>query len=278
MAVSELVVANGALLRLGADPLASLTTPVNDKVLLVNQFLQPSRREALRGHPWNFALHRTRLDTFPQATLTVSALTGIIVATASLPVFSLSDGGYRLALDGGGFARILTVDAGLSQVTALVETDLTALTYAIQAWRIAPASKWDFRYAKPTDYLRVVEVASTTKGLSTGPIMWSWWGDLGNKPEPIKVEGQFLVSNGGALLDILFIRDIADPTLWDSLFDTAIEALLAFKICYGVTGSLQATKTQWDAFQMALREARTMDGQEDTPDDVYPDDLVAVRQ
>lgn len=277
MATTELAVANGALLRLGADPLDSLTTPVNDRTRLINQFLTPTRKEALRGHPWNFALHRVRLNTFPQASLTVDALTGTITATASSAVFLTTDVGSRLKLDSGGVARITAVAATLLSVTATVETDLTALSYAVEAWRIAPASGWEFRFTKPTDYLRLVEVATTSPGQTVGPILWSWWGDLSNRPEPIKVEGQYLVSNSGGFLDILFIRDITDTTLWDSLFDAAIEGLLAFRVCYGVTGSLQASKTQWDAYQMALREARTMDGQEDSADDVYPDDLVAVR-
>jgi hypothetical protein len=280
MAESELVVANGALMRLGADPLASLVTPVNDRTRLVNQYFAPTRKEALRSHPWNFALHRVRLNTFPQATLTASALTGTITATASAAVFALTDVGYRVMFNGGGQGRITAVAVDLLSATVELDSDITTLSFAIEEWRIAPASGWTFRYAKPTNYLRVVEVAmtATSPGPNTGPILWSWWADLSNKPEPIKVEGEYLVSNASGKLDILFIRDISDTTKWDPVFDSALECLLAFKICYGVTGSLAATKTQFDAYKQTLAEARTMDGQEDTPDDVYPDDLVSVRQ
>lgn len=273
----KLVIMNGALLRLGAKPMVTFGQ-AEDGGALCRQFIDPVRQEALRAHPWNFALVRDSLNSFPQATLTPGAITGTgVTFTASAPVFTADD--VRSLLAGNnGKARIRTFTDTTHVIADIEANFLDTNPIAIESWRIAPAWRWDFRFPKPTNYLRVVDVEGINQiPGSTPPFVWNWWRARDSSPEPVAAEGKFLVTDVGAKMNILYIQDVEDPTLWDSNCRNAVEALLAFRICYGVTGSLQAAKTQWDSYQAALREARTADGQEDTPHDAGSDVLVAVR-
>ncbi len=282
MALDNLAIANGALLRLGAKKISSLTEPGNDAATLCNHWIDRVRREALRAHPWNFALKRAQLDTYPQATLTPGAATGTGVSfTTNAAIFTEPDVEYRLVGATGWVARIKTYVSG-TEVKADIEAALPGVTpVAAGQWRIAPAYGPAFRYAKPADYLRMAEVSSPTgvvspMGFST---IWSLIGpSRSNTPDPFKIEGQYLVSDIGPRINVQYIADVSDPALWDDLCANAIESLLAFRVCYGVTGSLQAAKTQWDAYQAALHEARTADGQEGSADDAGSDVLIAVRR
>ena len=273
----KLVIANGALLRLGASKINALDEQT-DSARACSQWIDPVRREALRAHPWNFALKRKKLNGFPQATLTPAAVSGTnITFTASAPVFDAEDVDYIL-VGAPGTARITAFD-DTTHVRADIEANFPNTSpIAVELWRIAPAFGWDFRYAKPSDYLRVIEVESIG-GLtnSQGFAGWSWWQHRDNSPEPVKVEGQFIVTNVSQKMFIAYTRDIENPELWDGCARNAVEALLAFRICYAVTGSLQAAKTQYDAYRAAIAEARTADGQEGTGDDSGSDMLLAVR-
>ena len=281
MATDLLAVANRSLIRLGAKKIVSLDED-SDRARACQSEAIPCRQETLRAHPWNFARKRARLSTYPAANLAPDANAVTVGATstftASAGVFLLTgqDVGCRI-IGNSGVARISTV-ADAQHADAVIETAFAdTLSIATESWRIAPAWGWDFRYSKPVDYLRLVEMQGLSiKGIGAS-ILWTWWRDLNNAPEPVKIEDQFLVSNIGGKIDIAYTRDVDDLALWDSLATNALVALLAFQICYAVTGSLQASKTQHDAYKEALAEARTINGQEGTADDSGSDILLAVR-
>lgn len=288
MAIDNLEVANNALIRLGAKKISVLTED-SDRARLCNSFVHLVRRQTLRAHPWNVALKRTMLNTFPNASLNPAAVTGTgisFVASGSVFVVGRDEGALLLQHTvGSGQARITSV-VSPSEVLADIETNFsTDAVIPTAEWRIAPPWEWPYRYLKPADYLRVAKVTSTsgvgpgiTETLGSG-FMWSWWarGQRDNSPEPVKAEGETLVSFQGPKLFVQYIFDLTDTTKWDSLLEEAITSLLTYRITYGVTGSLQAGKTHHDAWRECLAEARSIDGQEGTGDDSGSDVLLAVR-
>jgi len=176
-----------------------------------------------------------------------------------------------------GIARVTSFQSTTVVVADIESNFPSTAPIAIESWRIAPAWQWDFRFPKPSDYLRVIEVSGVSGLQAPSTFYWSWWQHRDNSPEPVKVEGQYLVTDVGAKMFIAYTQDVENPTLWDSCCRNANEALLAFRICYIVTGSLQAAKTQYDSYRAAIAEARTADGQEGTGDDSGSDMLLAVR-
>ena len=60
MAVAKIDIANRALVKLGAEPLTSLTED-NDRAVAFNQLYDSVREATLEAYPWRFALKRASL-------------------------------------------------------------------------------------------------------------------------------------------------------------------------------------------------------------------------
>lgn len=287
MATNNLEVANNALMRLGAKKI-TLLTEETDRARLCNAFIDQVRRQTLRAHPWNCALQRMLANTFPNATITPAATSGTGIAVASSQAVFVAGRDEQALLKqhlAQGQARIVSVVDPQNVIVDFETAFTVGGAIAANAWRIAPPWEWGYRYTKPADYLRLAKVESVSgvgsgisQSVSSG-FMWSWWarGQRDNSPEPVKVEGETLVSNVGPTMFVQYVRDLTDTTKWDSLLEEAITALLTFRITYGVTGSLQAGKTHHDAWKECLAEARSIDGQEGTGDDTGSDVLLAAR-
>lgn len=273
---AKLTLANGALYKLGASGLTTLTE-ASDKGYLVNANLDLARKTILRQYPWGVALHRKRLNSYPAGTLTPGATTGTgITFTSSAGVFTADDVDYRVI---GGAS---TIGQGIiasyvdpNTVTVDITTDFASVAaIANGSWRIMPNWEFAHRYAKPSDFLRLYQVNDPGNPSSAG-ILWTMWEETA---PPFKLENTYLVSDIGPYAEIAYIRDIEDPAAWDDLLYDAIQNWLAFRICYGVTGSLAAMKTMFEATQAALALARTIDSQEGSSDVVWDDTLVNVRR
>ena len=283
MAITTLDIANRALLRLGAKYIISSLTEETDRARVCNIEMEPARLETLRAHPWHHARRRAKLSSVVAGTLTPGAGATTVGATATFTLSGVPDG-FVVGRDedfvlvgNSGRARITSVTS-TTTADAEIEAAFANLTpISSGSWRFSPLWDFDFRYPKPVNYIRSWE----TQGNSLrGPsAIGTWWRGLTTDTlnERVKVEGDFLVSQDGPTINLAYTSDQDDLDKWDALSLSAYVALLAYKVCYAVTGSLQATRTQYDAYKAILAEARSMDGQEGTPDDSGSDLLLTVR-
>lgn len=60
MAVNQVSICNSALVKIGADPISSITQDTKSATIC-NRLFNYIRDEVLRAHPWNFAVKRTTL-------------------------------------------------------------------------------------------------------------------------------------------------------------------------------------------------------------------------
>lgn len=93
-------------------------------------------------------------------------------------------------------------------------------------------------------------------------------GEIEGTASPYKIEGRFIVSDDAAPLNILYLADITDPTRYDPLLDDAIAYRLAAELCYPLTGSRTAAADMRTAYRDVLKEARRVDAQEGTPEEI----------
>lgn len=91
-----------------------------------------------------------------------------------------------------------------------------------------------------------------------------------------KIEGRKLLINQTSA-NIRYIQRITDPNQYDTLLYEAFSARLAAKMAYPVTGSTTLSKSMWDLYLGFLKEARTIDGQEGSPDRYDVTTLLDVR-
>jgi len=122
-----------------------------------------------------------------------------------------------------------------------------------------PAYKFEYEYQLPTDCLRV---------LSTDKVEY--------ETEVFKVEGRKLLSDDTAV-SILYVAKVTDPNEYDILLQETIAARLAAELSVAMTDSNSLTQTMWTVYKDKLREARSTDGQEGTPDRIEADTYLNAR-
>ncbi|MEO5375945.1 MAG: hypothetical protein H7840_17090 [Alphaproteobacteria bacterium] len=117
---------------------------------------------------------------------------------------------------------------------------------------------WSWRYPMPTDpwCLRVLEV---------------------NGGEPFKAEGRWILTDLAAPLEVLYIARIT-PEVMDPLLKRAIAMSLGAAIAFRLTSLGGVAERLATLANSALREARSIDAQEGTPDDVVADEFIGARR
>lgn len=106
----------------------------------------------------------------------------------------------------------------------------------------APAFEFTYQYQLPEDIIRLIRVYNPTS--------------------KYKVEGQVLLSDDTAI-QIVYVRDVIDPTYFDASFVHVFALVLASKIAYNLTGSASLAQEIKSRADKAIKEARMYDGQED---------------
>jgi len=94
---------------------------------------------------------------------------------------------------------------------------------------------------------------------------------------PWKLSGRTLVTNAGDV-KIEYLADVTDVGAYDSAFEAAVTARLAADLAYPVTSSTSLGAAMWALYTEKMKEARFLDGLEQSPLRVRADDLVTVRR
>lgn len=92
-----------------------------------------------------------------------------------------------------------------------------------------------------------------------------------------KVLGREIHTDAGGPLNLEFISRKIDISSWDALLAHAVAMRLAAKVAFSITNKRLKEEAAVKAFQVALIEARSPDGQEGTPDLIVADDFVKSR-
>lgn len=172
-----------------------------------------------------------------------------------------------------GADRIASIDDGTERARVLKDLWDDCVDQVLQAhpWNpalrraalaadgAAPAWGWTRQFTLPSDphCLRVWRLEDTTT--------------------PFRVEGRKLLTDAAAPLNLLFIARVTEFADWSPAMAAALECRLAWKAAYKITGSRDAALAMRDAYKDALRDARSLDGQEGTPEEVEVDELLIAR-
>lgn len=122
-----------------------------------------------------------------------------------------------------------------------------------------PAFDWTYQFTLPGDCLRVLSV-----------------GQDGETPE-YKLEGRkLLIDDNPAYLR--YLADNEDVASWDSQLVEVMTRYMAFSMAYALTKSTSLRDSMYQEFTRLLKQAKAIDGQEDTPDEVGDYPFLAARR
>ena len=88
----------------------------------------------------------------------------------------------------------------------------------------------------------------------------------------------YLVDCGTPSIELEYIRDVEDATRFDPLFTEALSLRLAYNLQYALSGKNTTAQRLYEEYQLALAEAKSIDGQEQKPIRVQRSRWLAARR
>ncbi len=132
--------------------------------------------------------------------------------------------------------------------------------FAIKRVRLTPLATtppfdYAYKFQRPSDWIRT---------LSTSTLEFVREGDafLANVPT----------------LDLIYVFRETDLTRWDALAAAALARNVASKLAYNITGSSTVQDAQWQMYAALLRQAQTIDAQEQPAGDFEESSLISARR
>lgn len=122
----------------------------------------------------------------------------------------------------------------------------------------APAFDYESAYTLPSDWLRTLQV-----------------GEEGYEVD-YKMEAGKILSGGTALKLRYIFRNDSEST-WDAMLVEAMELYLASKMAYAITQSTTQQDAAMKRFEFFMKRARAVDGQDDPPQMLGDERLLAAR-
>lgn len=122
----------------------------------------------------------------------------------------------------------------------------------------APAFDWTYQFTLPGDFLRA---------LTVGPMMGE---------DEYRIEGRKVLANfTPCQLRYVFAND--NPATYDAMLVDAMTITMAARMSYAVTQSAALTQEMADRAERLMRRARSVDGQDDTPEQLGDNPLMTAR-
>jgi len=128
----------------------------------------------------------------------------------------------------------------------------------------APTWGYDYAYDLPTAPNYCLKVV----GIESDDIEGVVW----------KVEGRQIVTDEGAPLKIVYLKQVTDPNQFSALFREALAARLAAELAEPLKQSGPMAEAMRELYERKLQEARFADATEGTPDVVTADEWLNARQ
>lgn len=108
-----------------------------------------------------------------------------------------------------------------------------------------PSFKYSNKFPLPADFLRVKEIYE--------------------QGSPYEIDGQFIHTDDGAPLKFSYVKDITDPTKFDSLFVEALVLMIVLKIGARIQGDGFNPAIYAEELNRVLLDAKRVDAQDASP-------------
>jgi len=176
----------------------------------------------------------------------------------------------NLALAELGFPAVLDVDVDATKAARIMKLIFNSTSDALlrsHPWNFAmkrqtlaldaaaPAHGYTKQYALPSDFRRLVRV----------------------NVDDYRVEGKRLLTDQGGSIELLYIRSVADPNDFDAMYIRALATKMAQLAAFALTGRVDETVRMGNAHELAMQDARTVDGQENPAETLIQDEFETAR-
>lgn len=92
-----------------------------------------------------------------------------------------------------------------------------------------------------------------------------------------QIEGQNIITDDAAPLNVRYIKDVTDPNVMDVLFREALSAKIAMELCEELTQSNTKIRTAKVMYDEAINDAKKINAIERVPITPFRDEWITVR-
>ncbi len=131
----------------------------------------------------------------------------------------------------------------------------------------APAFGFENQFLLPPLCLRVIGLYDSTELLR----------NYTASKDPFKVEGRMIHAQG-TKIEIFYLEDVTNTTLFDPMFDEALAWLLASDVAFDISAGTDVVKMTRQGFLQAITDAKRADAIEGTPEIIEISEWVDSRQ
>ncbi len=265
--MTEVQIYNLALISLDVAVVTTTADAVDPARKLLAIF-DHIRDDMLSKHPWNFARKRfTRTITAKLRNGSgLDDLTNTAVFTGTVPL------NYRVEIDAEGTPDTFkwsddggsTWDVETVAITGAAQTLNNGITITFAAttghtdgdyWdfsgSVTPAFELAYSYILPSDCLRAIRLDDKDA---------KWY--LEN------IADTKVIITDESAIDVYYIQQVTTVSLFSQGFAIALAARLAAEVCFGLTNSKTLTELKWEEYGLKLKEGKSIDAQEGTPEEI----------
>lgn len=272
---TNVAIVNLALRKLGQKRITDLTDSTDPTAVIVNDVFALKRRALLRAHFWNFAVKTVVLGHVVDSSIVISGATAanpVVITTATAHGLSDDDEVSIVSVVGmtelnGKKYTVAGATANTFQLSGIDGGSYTAYASGGTVGKVTTfitAIGFNNAYNLPSDYIRIQNING----------------------EPADQIDHSLESLGGvkvlltdeAQMQMKYIYNIEDPTLFDDTFVDVFAFLIAAEVAFSITQSKSMAVEMKKAYEEKLAEARGIDAMEGgTPRRIRQDDIADSR-
>ena len=220
-----------------------------------------ARKAVLRLHPWNFATDRVELAA--KVITGTSDVGGEVNVLCVGHGFTTGDLVTVADVQGTNEANVTDTVTRIDNDNFTIDDTVYANTYVSGGVAAkAPLNQFRFKFALPSDFIRIHTVADNTS--------------VQLAADEYLIEGLFLLTDYSTVR-LRYVKNVTTTTQFDALFDEALAAYLAEKICYKITGSEALTGNLKQTLKDIMTRARYVDSVEEPSRQLDGDEWIRAR-
>lgn len=250
---TSLSICNSALIKLGAESISSLSDN-NKRAKLCNAQYEVLKNKVLRAHPWNFAIKRAKL------TVNAQEPSWGFYSSFDLPGDCLrvleTQGRIDFAIEG----NLLSIKEGFTEMaTEEIEAGSTSTTINVTN-----------SIAQVGDVVLINSERRVVSGVTANDVSLSV--ALSGAPSATDA----MVIYRPADVYIKYIADVDESEFTDD-FAEALAHYIAYELAFSLNQSKELRNENYQLYQEIVRETRSYDAQEGTPEDYIVDTFTGAR-
>ena len=133
-----------------------------------------------------------------------------------------------------------------------------------------PLWDWSYQYQIPTDCLRIIQVGQWYPSPDLSDL-------ISTGGQEYVVEGKNILSNQAGPLKLRYLSRVTDPVQFDTAFDMAFSAYLAYLVAEPLTASAESKQMAYQDYRNAVKDAVIANAIENPPESLADPTWILAR-